>query len=246
MKLKRQKVSQAATLSTGAGLQKATRISSLEPDGGAFLIDIAAADAEEYFDNGHVGVYARLEERWPADPGELSGARLILGEDFDCLSVEIGDALQPDGSRSGHLLGFIERDGLHALATANLFCGPIRSFSVFLTHADRDKEAPSDLRLELFAVGVAGCLPELRLIMAQHCFGVLGGSLLCKFLQCVRARCSGLSVAMSAPGDGGARKHRKAKAGERADHAGNARKLFDEGRRLIATAAAAPEPAMSH
>ncbi|HEY1218138.1 MAG TPA: hypothetical protein VGF03_04315 [Bryobacteraceae bacterium] len=233
MKLKRQKVSQAATLSTGAGLQEATRTSSLEPDGGAFLIDVAAADAEEYFDKGHVGVYARLEERWPADPGELSAAKLLLGEDFNCLSVEIGDTLQPDGKRSGHLLGFIERDGLHALATANLFRSPIRSFSVFLTPADKGKETSSDLRLELFTAGVVDCLPELRLHMAEHCFGVLRGSLLCKFLQCVRTRCSDLSEAAPAPGgDGGARKHRKAKAGELADHTGNARKLFEKGRRL--------------
>lgn len=171
------------------GLQSTEELCSLEPDGAAFAIDVAAPDAERYFSSRRVGVYARLEERWPADPGELSGAKLRIAEDFSSVVAEIGGTLQPyvnDGFRCGHLLGFVEDNDFRALAEMDLLDGPIIPRTICLTQAKAHQEPWSGQRLEILT-GDDGA-PELRLYISQHCLGVLRGEPLLKFLRCLRVR----------------------------------------------------------
>ena len=147
-------------------------------------IDLADPSAGEYLQGSATDVFVRLEEQFPADPGELSGAKLtILGAgDQVSLHVSIGDVLQPTGYRTSHWLAYLNADGVRRLAGLDPVNGE-RESAFFLQ--DPDREA---------ALGAAclvlhpGASPNLFLCISTYCLGVLRGELVERFLQCLRLR----------------------------------------------------------
>ena len=70
--------------------------------------------------------FVPLEELYPCDPGELSGAKLFLcdGGKGTFVSAGIGDTLQPFGYRSSHWLGHLHDDDTARLAATDLAFAP--------------------------------------------------------------------------------------------------------------------------
>jgi hypothetical protein len=133
-------------------------------------------------------VHVRLFEL-NGDAGQLSGACLHICDrgEYTSLSVSMGQ----------HFLGFAERDAL------------MRFFEVAEEREELDTSI--SLRENLrdypyrgfrgccdnggFVTVIPGTEPELRVIFGGHCFGILGGHLVAKFLKCVRQRCEEMEAA---------------------------------------------------
>lgn len=188
MKLNRRTFFQTAALLPAAVLQSNGRAIPLQPAPMPVPVevDLAEPGAEAYIGHSATDLFVRLEELDPGDPGELSGAVLRIGDSEEDLSISatIGDVLQRDGSRTSHLLGFMEAEGMLRLASLDPIGGE-RDFAVFFTGNLCHPEGA------YFAVGLVlypGDSPELHLNAGRHCLGVLRGELVSKFFACLGER----------------------------------------------------------
>jgi hypothetical protein len=182
---------QAAALSTVAVAQgKGLAHAPLQADATCpgFQANIAAPGALAHIGRREIDLFVSLEEADPADPGELSGARLWISDagDYVCLSAGIGDTLQSSGDRTSHLLGFVEGPVVSVIASRDPR-NPEDGFTVRLQNAQNGRTF-GWMRLELLA---GGDDPQLALYLADHCLGVLRGDLLQAFFRCLRIRCEG-------------------------------------------------------
>ena len=146
-------------------------------------VDLADPDAERHIGNSGTNVYVCLEELHPADPGQLSGARLRILESgrYTLLNAE-STVLLRGGEKGSHWYGCLDGAELAAICQTpgTPFFIRLREF-YFET-----RPAPySGLSLTHFS----GDDPELRACFGTHCLGVLRGGLLLRFLNCLRQRC---------------------------------------------------------
>jgi hypothetical protein len=122
----------------------------------------------------------KLEERFPSDPGELSGTVLSMLEDsgeYACLSVDVAH----------HCLGCLSdqplRDFLHRAVAGVLRdddCGDVLHFGVALMDLDRSTSSGfSGGKLWCYGVGKN---MELAVYFGEHCFGLVKGAVLRNFL----------------------------------------------------------------
>ena len=154
-------------------------------------VDLADPDSAAYRRDESVDLFVRLEELYPGDPGQLSGAVLrIMGSDRDArLVAEIGDVLQPYGGTAPHCLGYLDVPDLRQLAVE----GANERGFVDLW------ELYPEMRSGTFWLSGAtlnfsgGNVPDIQLCFGEHCLGVLRGKLLTAFLECARIR-TGLGV----------------------------------------------------
>ncbi|MDR3701999.1 MAG: hypothetical protein P4L56_20290 [Candidatus Sulfopaludibacter sp.] len=179
---------QAAALSTVAAVQSKGRVSLPQLPARPLQVDLADPDSRPYLRDRMIDVYVRLEELDPCDPGELSGARLIISDRGAELIVSagIGDTLQPTtvapkGFRTSHLLGSTKRGGVAPM----LDFEPTSGDSFFITLQDAGRADYSAVRLVLFWDEDE---PQLRLYLANHCLGVLSAVSLVRFFECLRMR----------------------------------------------------------
>lgn len=150
---------------------------------GPFEADLAKPGALKYVDRSAVELFVRLEEENPADPGELSGARLHVIDSGACmsLSASIGDVLQPYGERTSHWLGLM---GVETVTRLLLAVDNETEFAIYF-EAERGK-AWNPVQVQIYA----GENPELKLRISGHCLGVLRGELLKRLFDCLRKRCA--------------------------------------------------------
>jgi hypothetical protein len=144
-----------------------------------FEADIADPGYMAHVADEKMDLFVSLEEAEPADPGELSGAKLWIHERGagTYVSAGIGDTLQPMGYRSSHWLGWLDASKTAALALA---AG--RGFSVPFAEARRPRWQSIWLHFS------PGENSELNLEISGHSLGVLRGEPLARFLDCIRKR----------------------------------------------------------
>ncbi len=150
-------------------------------------VDLAEPGAARHIGNSATEVYVRLEELYPGDPGQLSGASLRIMDSgkFTALNAECS-SLQRDGSQLAHAYGCLSAEDLVCVGAADPTDAGAGFFLRFLETFPRIRpERYSGASLIL----VAGGEPELRVCFGNHCLGVLRGQLLTTFLACVRQRC---------------------------------------------------------
>jgi hypothetical protein len=192
--MKRESSLRTAAAPTAAVLETKTGANSQimkapEPSGSSPAIkkpvevDLGAPGAAVYWEDPRVELFVRLEELYPGDPGQLSGAALRISESGPCaeLRAETGDI--PDGSRGLHCLGYLTAEEVEDFARKFHRGG---AFMVSLRepypHATPDAFSGAELTF-------AGDLqPEIRLGFGRHCLGVLREPLLSVFLRCARVR----------------------------------------------------------
>jgi len=155
----------------------------------AMPVNMAADGFAAGIANPRADFFMPLEELYPCDPGELSGAKLFICETgrYTFVSAGIGDTLQPFGYgnfRSSHWLGSLDTHDTGCLAATDLASGD--GFAAILDGQTYPVPEPSFVTLKLSA----GENPELRLRISGHCLGVLRGGLLARFLSCLRSRCA--------------------------------------------------------
>jgi hypothetical protein len=123
-----------------------------------------------------------MEELNPADPGELSGARLYIHDrgTETIISAGIGDNLQPCGYRNSHYLGSLSHEDTSSVALAD----PTAADEVFCLGLREGDGGPEDRILLMFS----GAKAYMHIEIAGYCLGVLRGELLARFLTCVRKR----------------------------------------------------------
>lgn len=184
----------AAVLQTSAGAN--AQIMNAPKHSGSFPairkpieVDLADSKAEAYWRDSTVGLFVRLEELHPGDPGQLSGVLLhiLTGCEFPILNVEIGDVLQPYGGRMPHCLGYLDVRELAQFANQTRACTIARATL---------RECYPEIRPDVFSgaemIFVGDCEPvgpQIRVQFGTHCLGILRGELVTRFLQCVRDRC---------------------------------------------------------
>jgi len=145
-------------------------------------INLADPDAERHTGNPGTNIFVELQELHPADPDELSGARLRILESARCTVLHAeGTVLLRDGGQGGHWYGCLDGAELAPICQT-----PGTPFFVRLRELCSERPAPySGATLTLFT----GDDPELRACFGTHCLGVLRGGLLLRFLDCLRQRC---------------------------------------------------------
>lgn len=183
--------STAAVLETSAGANS-QHMNALERTGGSpvikkpFEVNLADPGSMVYLEDPCVEMFLRLEELYQADPGQLSGAALRIGASgpHADLGAEIGDILQPDGSRGIHSLGYLTPEDLGDFVRGLRRGGPfMMSLREIYPQARPDAFSGADLTV------CEGHQPELRLHLGTHCLGVLrDGPPLTRFLYCARVR----------------------------------------------------------
>lgn len=181
---------QAAALSTAAVLQSKGRIAFAQMPGKATVVeaDLAEPGAAQYGGSHNIELFVRLEEQFPGDPGQLSGAvlRIIDAGESIYLHASIGNTLQPYGGSTPHWLGSMDTRDVKRLA----------SFDPNGDDCESEAAPFTDPRIQgqpwaLWAVLYPGDAPELRLESGGHSFGVLRGELLSRFFNCLRQRVEG-------------------------------------------------------
>lgn len=180
MNLDRRSFLQTAALSTAAVLHGTARASGTENQRAPREVDLAEPGATKYVDSSATELFVRLEELYQADPGELSGAVLHIcnsGKDVS-LGATFGKTPQPYRERTAHFLGYMEAASVRTLASLDL-AKLDRNFAVGL----QDRYQPLSNVYALLCPG-----KTLRIEAGGHCFGVLRGGLLLRFLDCLRQR----------------------------------------------------------
>jgi len=155
---------------------------SFQTDARPFEADIADSGYAAHIANSNMTLFVRLEEFAPADPGELSGARLYIsdrGTDTH-VSASIGDNLQPGGHRTSHYLGWLSGEDTSSVALAD----PTAADEAFCLGFREGEGGPQDRILLMFS----GAKAQMSIEIAGYCLGVLRGELLARFLTCVRRR----------------------------------------------------------
>jgi hypothetical protein len=155
---------------------------------GPFTVDLAHAGAVDYFKDGDIDAYVRLEEADPADPGQQSGLSLHMTGLGECLHLGAElDAVQQEGTMLTHCLGLLRfEDVTPLIASDATSVTAFASLCLREVYFDEYAERPSGGRLELHG----GDDAELRVVFGAHIFGVLRGHLLSAFLNCLRLRCA--------------------------------------------------------
>jgi hypothetical protein len=148
-------------------------------------VDLADPKAQEYRADGDVDVFVRLEELYPGDPGQLSGAVLRVSQAarYTFLQAHTTPAPQPYGGHTTHCLGYLEAEEIQRFVGE---AGAQVKTMKNLRELEND-DAPlglSGARLVFFG----GDEPEMQLCFGAHCLGVLRGRLLTAFLDCARIR----------------------------------------------------------
>ena len=145
-------------------------------------IDLSDAMSAAWRGDPDVAHFVMLEEMHPADPGELSGAALWVGEKGRevIFNAELVKGRGPAGLM-GHCLGYLPAWLASACAAQarenreNLQVGLYELYS----DATGGRYSGASLRSE------CGENPELQLWFGEHCLGVTRGPLLAAFLDCV-------------------------------------------------------------
>jgi hypothetical protein len=148
-------------------------------------VDLADPKAQAYLADGDVDAYARLEELWPGDAGQLSGACLRVSQAtrYTFLQAHTAPAPQPYGGHTTHCLGYMSAEDIRRFVVET---GTRANTMANLRELEND-DAPLGLSgARLFFFG--GDEPEMRLCFGAHCLGVLRGRLLTALLDCARIR----------------------------------------------------------
>lgn len=191
--MKRRKFIQAAAaLSTVTASQSKGRMNLSRPAVRTPVeVDLADPDAARYFGKSGIELYVRLEEMYPGDAGQLSGATLrIMHSGKDTVLNAEGAAPQRDGSQITHVYGYLDGEELAYAGEAN----PERhNFLIRLCelYPEIRPKVYSGATLMLFA----GANPRLEVCFGGHFLGVLRGRLVTTFLSCVHQRCEDLASA---------------------------------------------------
>jgi hypothetical protein len=141
-------------------------------------ISLASADAAQCIGNPEIQLFASMDEPYPCDPGNPSGALLtIMGAgEFTTVIAGIG----------AHCIGWldqIDEPGLLNASLEALHAGvAVRLPEVYGDGSNLFSGATLKLR--------SGEDRELRLEFGTHCFGVLSGRLLATFLNALGTRIS--------------------------------------------------------
>jgi hypothetical protein len=151
-------------------------------------VDLGSPEAARHISYAGTDLFVRLEELFPGDPGELSGAELRIHESGEYTIVSaLGCAIQRDGFVGCHSYGFLDGPDLAFVGASDpadssaAFCLRLREL-----YPEIRPDAYSGANLTLFS----GERPELRVSFGSHCVGVLRGELLGTFLACVHQRCA--------------------------------------------------------
>jgi hypothetical protein len=194
MQLKRRAVLAAAASSVAAlatNIRASSGVTAPGPQGGSpmpsrpYEFDIAEPVSAAHWADQGADMFARLEEMYPADPGELSGCALFVfgGGQHTCFNVDISHTPQRDGFPRLHNLGYLDVEELRQLTEqareGEHFVAALREMYPHARPA-----AYSGATLNFFS----GANPEMRLYMGSHCLGVLRGPALAGLLECARIR----------------------------------------------------------
>lgn len=162
-------------------LQAATASSTLAAVSGKYSIaasspldvDLANPAASKYLHTSAVSGFARMEELDPADPGEMSGAELRVGD--------AGAAVSLSARIGTHALGYVHGEQL----------------ARFVSRARKPKDETFGTLLTLDQTRSGAVLqylprpePQIRLEMgfAHHCLGVLRGANLRRLMEWATVR----------------------------------------------------------
>ena len=191
MKTRRAFFLQAAAVSTlpaFSGVARAARSAGAIPALHArpVEVDVADAGAAGYFAVRSIDAYARLEAADPGDPGELSGCTIRIFEirGGACVSAEMDAIQRDDATRLSHCLGCIDSAELLSLIEDETGGETVR---LPLRELEPTPARLNGVRIEVDGGGNA---TELRVCCGSHVFGVLRGSALAAFLNCLQARCA--------------------------------------------------------
>jgi hypothetical protein len=178
----KRKATQAAALLPATASQGKGRKSSSDPSVSVFEVDLTDPAMARHFENPATDLCVTLEERFPADLGQLSGIVLrIMGSGKNTVLNVESPAPQQVGRSLTHLFGCISGAKLAAASAANLE-DPADSFLICLPER---KKVFSGLSLTL----LAGDFPELRVCLGEHCLGILRDRSLSMFLYLLHRRC---------------------------------------------------------
>jgi hypothetical protein len=140
-------------------------------------IDIADPAMAAYRRDASVEAFAQLEERFPADPDQLSGASVRVGDSGRHTTLWVGFGT--------HCLGVVFVDDVARLAACDLADAELKfATPLFESYPQFQPYRTSGAYLSLSG----GESPELSLGFGGHCCGVLRGQNLRTFLECVRVR----------------------------------------------------------
>jgi hypothetical protein len=148
-------------------------------------VDLADSRAAAYRGDGDTDLFVRLEELYPGDPGQLSGAVLRVAQAgrYTFLQAHTAPAPQPYGGHTTHCLGYMRAEDIQRFLVET---GTRAKTMANLRELEND-DAPLGLSgARFFFFG--GDEPEMRLCFGAHCLGVLRGRLLTALLDCARIR----------------------------------------------------------
>lgn len=150
-------------------------------------VDLAGPGTAVYWEDPCVDVFVRLEELYPGDLGQLSGAVLRIGafDESADLKAEIDDTAV--GSRVPHSLGYLSPEDLKDFVRGVHRGGPfMMSMREIYPRLTPDSFSGAEL------IFCGWHQPEIRLCFGTHCLGVLRDrGLLEVFLHCAQNRCGG-------------------------------------------------------
>lgn len=177
-------VSQAAAVLPATTSQSKGRKSSFHPPvrTSPFEVDLTDPAMGRFFEDPAVDLCVTLEERFPADLGQLSGIVLrIMGAGKNTVLNVESPAPQQLGSSLTHLFGYIRGAKLADASAAN----PGDPADSFLMCIQERENVFSGLSLTL----LAGDIPEIRVALGDHCLGILRDRSLSMFLSLLHRRC---------------------------------------------------------
>jgi hypothetical protein len=147
--------------------------SSPAPEG--FEIDLSDPSEYNHRKNRSIDLFVRLEELHPADPGQLGGAVLYLGAGGPHTFIHATLACE-----SRHILGYFNAASIRRLVEeAKTGASIAIGLREYYAESRQDRFSGATLAIS------GGESPEAQLCFGAHCFGVLRGDLLAKFLECV-------------------------------------------------------------
>ncbi len=144
-------------------------------------IDVTQEGYETFLADQTVDITATAEERDPADPGELSGARLLVSLPREDAAVHV-----KLGNHNLALIAGVPLFRFLAESLAIIERSPSAKKGCGATLADNQ---PINGRLSIFRLGVtAAPEPILAIWGGEHCFGIVRGEALRRFLEAAMLR----------------------------------------------------------
>ena len=149
-------------------------------------VDLANPAAERYLGNSGTDLFARLEELYPDDPGQLSGTELRIIDSGECLKLSAALAFSLRDGRNGyHCFGSLDAADLaETLWARQTESGHSYSIALRDQRPEVGNSYFSGATLDL----VDGLDCEIRVCFGSHCLGVLRGQPLRAFLHALLAR----------------------------------------------------------